>query len=206
MALDTGEVRRASLPPFAWHVAFSPDGKLLALAVDKSDVELRDSGSLRVVARLPSHPGDGASWVRFSPDGRLLAVGFFEGYTQLWDVAGRKRAGAPLRGHEHELANAEFSPDGRVLATSSTDGTVILWDLASRRAIGTFPGTAGALSVRFTPDGRRLFGLRDSGAGVRWEVSPDAWSQHACSIAGRELTRAEWEELVPDQDYRRVCS
>jgi WD40 repeat protein/class 3 adenylate cyclase len=205
--LETGAVKRSPLPATAWHLAFSPDGKLLAIAVDQSGVELRDSRSLRVVARLPNNqPGDGASWARFSPDGRLLAVNAFEGYTQLWDVAGRKRVGEPLRGHEHEVVNAEFSPDGRVLATSSTDGTAILWDVASRRAIGTLPGPAGAISVRFTPDGRRLFALRDSGAAVRWEVSPDAWSRHACSVAGRELTRAEWNGLVPEQDYRRVCA
>jgi WD40 repeat protein/class 3 adenylate cyclase len=206
LGVETGEIRRSSVPPRVWHLAFSPDGRLLALAADVEGVELRDSRSLRVVARLPNQPDHGASWVRFSPDGRLLAVSAFEGYTQLWDVAGRKRVGEPLRGHEHEVVNAEFSPDGRVLATSSTDGTIILWDLASRRAVGTLPGTAGAVSVRFTPDGRRLLALRDSGAAVRWEISPDAWSQHACSVAGRELTRAEWKGLVPEQDYRRVCS
>jgi hypothetical protein len=25
-------------------------------------------------------------------------------------------------------------------------------------------------------------------------------------VAGHELTRADWEQLVPDQDYRAVCS
>ena len=47
--------------------------------------------------------------------------------------------------------------------------------------------------------------LRDSGEAERWEVDPDAWSRHACRVAGRELTRAEWDEFVPDQDYRPIC-
>ena len=92
-----------------------------------------------------------------------------------------------------------------MLATSGVDGTVILWDLASRRALGTLPGAASWTTIRFARDGRRIFALRDTGAAQRWEVTPDAWSRHACRVAGRELTRAEWDEFVPDQDYRPVC-
>jgi WD40 repeat protein/class 3 adenylate cyclase len=207
LELETGEVHPAPRPSGRpLHLSFSPDGGTLAIALDKSATELRDGGSLDVIARLPNRAGDGSRWVRFSPDGRLLAVSAFEGYTQLWDVAPRERVGAPLRGHEHEVLNAEFSPDGRMLGTSSNDGTVILWDVESQRAVGTLPALPDGLSARFTPDGRRLFTLGDSGAMTRWEVSPDAWSRRACRVAGRDLTRAEWEELVPGQDYRRVCS
>ena len=92
-----------------------------------------------------------------------------------------------------------------MLATSGGDGTVILWDVASRRALGTLPGPLSHATARFTPDGRHLFVLRDSGAAERWEVDPDAWSRHACRVASRDLTRAEWDEFVPDQDYRPVC-
>jgi hypothetical protein len=51
-----------------------------------------------------------------------------------------------------------------------------------------------------------VFVLHELGAAQRWEVSPDAWSRQACRVAARELTPAEWDALVPDQDYRRVCS
>jgi Novel STAND NTPase 1 len=68
------------------------------------------------------------------------------------------------------------------------------------------PGPLGFTTVRFTRDGRRIFALRDTGAAQRWEVTPDAWSRHACRVAGRELTQAEWDEFVPNQDYRQVCA
>jgi WD40 repeat protein len=132
-------------------------------------------------------------------------VAAFDGYTRLWDVATRRPAGAPLTGHEAGVATAEFSPDGRMLATSGFDGTVILWDLRSRRSLGTLPGPLGFTAARFSRDARRLFVLRETGLALRWEVTPDAWSEHACRVAGRDLTRAEWADLVPDEDYRRVC-
>jgi WD40 repeat protein/class 3 adenylate cyclase len=204
--LETGDVRR---PPrvtgFTTHLSFSPDGGTLAV-VAEGGVELRDGRSFKVVARLRNRAADEDRWVRFSPNGRLLAVTSWAGYTQLWDVAGREPVGAPLRGHEFDVYNAEFTPDGRLLATSGFDGTVILWDVESRRAVGTLAGRHAPVSARLTPDGRRLFTLHDTGEAQRWEISPEAWSEHACLVAGRGLSRAEWEELVPDQDYRSVCS
>ena len=194
------------LPTGALSLSFSPDGKLLAIALANLGTDLRDGHSLRVVAHLSNGAGgDADRGVRFSPDGRLLAVTSQLGYTQLWDVASRRRAGRRLTGHEGGVLGAEFSPNGRMLATSGGDGTAILWDVESRRALGTLPGPLGWVTARFAADGRHLFVLRDSGDAERWEVDPDAWSEHACRVAGRELTRAEWSEFVPDQDYRPVC-
>jgi WD40 repeat protein/class 3 adenylate cyclase/tRNA A-37 threonylcarbamoyl transferase component Bud32/energy-coupling factor transporter ATP-binding protein EcfA2 len=205
--LRSGRVHDGSrLPTGAISLSYSPDGKLLAVGLANHGTELRDGRSLRVVARLSNGAGEDADRaVRFSPDGRLLAVTSHDGYTQLWDVASRRRAGRRLTGHEGGVIGAEFSPDGRMLATTGFDGAAILWNVASRRALGTLPGPLGWVTPRFTPDGRQLFVLRDSGDAERWEVDPDAWSEHACRVAGRELTRAEWSEFVPDQDYRRVC-
>jgi WD40 repeat protein len=204
--LETGGVREApQVPGFPTHLSFSPDGETLAV-VTEGGFELRDGHSLRVVASLRNRAGDDDRWVRFSPDGRLLAVTSLAGYTQLWDVDSREPVGPRLEGHEFDVYNAEFSPDGRLLATSGFDGAVILWDVESRRALGTMPGPLGPTSTRFAPDSRTLFVLHDPGEAKRVPVEPDAWSEHACLVAGRGLSRAEWEELAPDQDYRSVCS
>jgi hypothetical protein len=60
-------------------------------------------------------------------------------------------------------------------------------------------------TTRFSPDGGRLFAAYDHGRAIRWEVDPDAWRQRACAIAGGGLTPEQWEEVVPEQDYRQVC-
>ena len=38
-----------------------------------------------------------------------------------------------------------------------------------------------------------------------WDVDPADWSAHACRVAHRNLTRAEWRDLLPERAYRRVC-
>jgi WD40 repeat protein len=100
-----------------------------------------------------------------------------------------------------------FSPDSRTLATASNDGILRLWDVATQKPLGTpLPGKDNHwVSAAFTPDGLRLFTYYDTGNAFRWEVSPDAWKRHACSTAGRNLTRSEWNDALPNHPYQAVC-
>jgi hypothetical protein len=36
-------------------------------------------------------------------------------------------------------------------------------------------------------------------------ASLGAWEQRACSVAGRNLTRAEWAQFVAGPAYKSVC-
>ena len=70
-------------------VAFSPDGKRLALAADDRAVHLLDAATGK---ELAAFRGDVASPVAlaFSPDGKLLASSGEDGIVWLWDLASRK--------------------------------------------------------------------------------------------------------------------
>jgi hypothetical protein len=57
----------------------------------------------------------------------------------------------------------------------------------------------------FTPDGRAVIASYDTGRAYRWDIRPDTLKRHACAFAGRRLTRSEWEEILPDRDYRPAC-
>ncbi len=61
------------------------------------------------------------------------------------------------------------------------------------------------VTARFTPDGDRLFAVSDAGQAISWEVEPEAWVQHACAVAGGDLTLEQWAEVVPEQEYISVC-
>jgi hypothetical protein len=61
------------------------------------------------------------------------------------------------------------------------------------------------VAAAFSRSGSHVFAIPSEGPAVRWDIRPDAWKRHACLIGGRDLTRAEWHEMLPDRAYRQVC-
>jgi hypothetical protein len=42
--------------------------------------------------------------------------------------------------------------------------------------------------------------------GVRlWDISPRVVLEHACDVAGRNLTPAEWSDVLPNLPFARTC-
>jgi WD40 repeat protein/DNA-binding SARP family transcriptional activator len=210
-SLRVWDVRRRSVTAFrggsaANSIAFSPDGKLLAAAETEGGTEVREVGTGRLVKRLAT--GDFARSVAFSPDGRLLFVGQFDGRGHLISTRTWKAVGRPLDGHTARITTAAFTAGGRTLVTSAADGTAALWDVATQKPIGSpftlAPNTFA--SAALSPDGARLFAVSTRGQGIRFDMSPDDWKRHACHVAGRELTAAEWSAALPGRPYRAVCS
>jgi WD40 repeat protein/DNA-binding SARP family transcriptional activator len=204
------DVRRRTLTAFraelgANALAFSPDGRLIAGAGGAQGTEVRDVRTSRLVA----HPtaGELARSVAFSPDGRLLFVGLWNGAGQFFSTRDWRAVGAPIRGQGQRLLSPRFTPDGRTLATSSADGTVLLWDVASRKPIGSplLVERESFVAAAISRDGAHLYALPTGTDGIRLTLSPDAWKRHACTIAGRELSRREWEDALPSRPYRPVC-
>ena len=56
-----------------------------------------------------------------------------------------------------------------------------------------------------SPDGRRLLMTLGNGQGAVWDVDPESWAQRACKLAGRTLTREEWDEFLPGRPYEPAC-
>ncbi len=155
-----------------------------------------------------------------SPDGRLLAIGGGTGLPQVWDLDSRtRRATLPaLEGGEHSLA---FSPDGSVLAIQGAQGDLLLVDVASGRplhaalepvslgggdALFSPFSDGGPVDLTFAPDGGRVGFLASNDDIVALTLDVERLSGHACDIAGRNLTEAEWAQHLPaDEPYRLTC-
>ena len=134
-------------------VAWSPDGKWLAIALE--DVYLYDAHSM-TQARVIQTKG-GPNGLVFSPDGKTLAV-LSRGVT-LYDAASGSEV-RTLAGTENSTSATcssflSFSPDGTTLAVVVGD-TVKLFDVATGKEVGTLVAK-GVLSIAFASDGQSLF-------------------------------------------------
>ena len=159
-------------------VAFSPDGKILAIGDRDGTVRLWDLATGRPLGSSLSSRDGPVGAVAFSPDGRTLAVGV-EGYDSadavlLWDVRTRRRIDNVLRLPSGAgFGSMAFSPDGATLvvapSTVTPDGAVgnpaQLWQVATHRRVAdvitrtsgnTYGGSDIAGSVAFSPDGKTL--------------------------------------------------
>jgi WD40 repeat protein/DNA-binding SARP family transcriptional activator len=186
-------------------VDFSSDGKWIAAAGLPGDIVIWNLR--RGVLERTIHHTTGILSIRFSGDGRQIATGDFAGNVEFWDPATGRQVGRTLGGQNGIVLSVTFDPTGTEVMTTSRDGKFRLWNLASGKLVGApLPGDDTGGWGTFFPDGRRVIAVFDSGIGVVWNVDPSAWKAQACTIAHRNLTRAEWRDLLPQRRYRPVCS
>ncbi|MGI5227777.1 AAA family ATPase [Actinoallomurus sp. CA-142502] len=209
-------------------IAFSRDGRLLATGDADGAVRLWDARTgRRIGTPFTGHNGPVGA-VAFSPDARTLATVGRDGTARLWDVATHRQIGAPLigqdeqadavpsgpagrtipTGHHLDVFGLAFSPDGRTFATAGSDGKARLWDTATHNQLGgPLIGHSGSVTdVAFGPGGGVLATAGADGTARLWDVSaPGDPPASLCAVAGRSLTRAEWDRYVPGQSFQHVC-
>jgi WD40 repeat protein/serine/threonine protein kinase len=179
----------ATLPLGGSCLAFSPDGKLLAVGsqanvvgklIGKVTVADWSTGQERVTLQCSDQT---VQALAFSPDGLTLAVAVgyergshHPGKIELWEVATGNRQ-ATLVGHKGGIRAIAFGPEGKTLASASRQGIgglpseLKLWDLTLNKELPPFLGFSEPVnSILFTADGKTL--VSASGQEVRlWGTS-----------------------------------
>jgi WD40 repeat protein len=164
--------RFLDFPRFAAHVAFSPDGRLLAVEELGKGLFVWNLTSNQGLPIVPSAL-QGAKLLTFSPDGsRLAAVSNRNREIVIWGLAER-RAISILRSRS-PLMSLAFSADGRYLASGEKGdrSTVLLWDLDTGTQRLALVGSPGPVrSIAFSADGRLLATSAAYERGVRlWDL------------------------------------
>jgi len=106
-------------------VAFSADGKLLAIGDTKGDIHLWRVSDGKPLLTYRGHRGWVVS-VTFNHDGTVLASSSIDQSIKLWDVSTGNCLNT-LQGYIGAVMSAAFSPDGSILASGHADRTVRLW-------------------------------------------------------------------------------
>ncbi len=171
-----GETTPQMVPKDIWSIAFSPDGKRLALAAGRigrtGGFQLWDPATGRLLRAV--HERCGAASVTFSPDGSLLAC-------TPWEYVIRIRDGTTLKPIRTlsmpSVARVAFAPDGKVMATAaegvlgsndSPGRKVQLWSVASWTQRFECEGPLFRLNcVAFAPDGKFV-----AVGGGNWQENP----------------------------------
>jgi WD40 repeat protein len=192
-------------------IAFSPDGKQLALghfamvdthgAASVWSLEEAVPKLLLSVACGPDPRGEVGA-VALSPDGQTLATAAGPSYAggpgavHLWRLADAtdgilREPVVTLQGHAAPATGVRFSPDGRFLATCSLDRTVRLYEtpgngwaeLPKLRAV--LKGHDGAVTaLAYAPTGNALLSAGADGKLVLWQVGRLKTTSRAWQLPG----------------------
>jgi WD40 repeat protein len=150
----TGASRRDPIQegPFTRSLAFSSDGKRLAIGGDFGFV-VRDTSTQAILAAPDIGQFARAyNGLAFSPDGMKLASADDLGNVNLWSGASFKTKTEVTKA-TIDAQSVAFSPDGTWLAMAGREGLDDLWKLSPLGFVRSFGYSDSGHSVAFSPDG-----------------------------------------------------
>ncbi len=137
-------------------LAFSPDGKNLAMSSDVNGVMTMAIETGNVISHQQGYAGS-VMEIAWSPDGsRLVSTGDMAYSVRRWKVS----TGESVRLFDRRASNpmhVAWMPDGRRIVSGHVGGAVCFWTAATNRCDGFIHAHRSAVfSMALSPDGSRL--------------------------------------------------
>lgn len=122
-------------------IAYSPNGKVLAVSGFSAEVVLFDAKTGKLLGKW-SAPSTNVKTVAFSPRGEYLAAGGRNGTVRIWDTASGQVLYNLAAGTKRIHAIA-FNSDGSSMAAGSEDGNITIWNTQTGKKTATLSLEAG---------------------------------------------------------------
>lgn len=109
--------------------------------------------------------------------------------------------------HDGYLLQVEWLDDSTIASTGS-DGLIALFDTRRGLLRATMPASAdarAAYTYLLSTSRSAVAALSGGAPGRRYSLDPERWLEHACDVAGRDLTRDEWASYLPGRSYESTC-
>jgi WD40 repeat protein/tRNA A-37 threonylcarbamoyl transferase component Bud32 len=146
--------------PSTYPARFSPDGRLIAVGLKGSGIELRSASDPSPTGTALERTGGEVTALAFSRDGRTLVAGSENGIATIWDLRLRSLRREPFRVDPDEVLGLSISADGTMFATAGTNGAE-LWDVATGEPLGHMGDYSSAGAVAFSPTGSLVAFIRE---------------------------------------------
>jgi WD40 repeat protein len=182
----------------------SSDQRWIALGGPDRVLKIYNTKEGALEHRIKKHT-EWVTAVEFSPDSKYLATGDRNGGVVLWEAeSGREMFTLP--GHKGAITAISWRGDSEMFLSASEDGTLKLWKATDGSALRSIPAhTGGALSARFTHDGRVVSCGRDNKVQI-WDAagknvrslafSGDLPNRVTFTDVGKKVIASDWKGSV----------
>jgi WD40 repeat protein len=208
---ETWEVTRPFVSDTSVQVMeWSDDGETLVTGVNyEGRIDVYDA-ALRRLRSVDLGEGGDVWDLAFSPDGTMLAAARDGGGVTVLDTRTWRPVQDTATMHADSTLDVEWLPDGNTVVSTGVDEVVSLYDV-ERDLVRARPLPASEVRNRgstflLPPSSDEVVALNEDGPGRRYLLDPAEWLAEACTVAGRNLTQAEWDRYLPDRPYEPVCN
>ena len=154
---------------YGFSIAFSPNGKELAVGCSNGKLKTYDISSGQPISDINAHLNFVNS-VAYSLDGTKIVSGGADDKIKTWDLTGKLLN--TYTGHISDVNFVKFTPDSKSIISASSDKKIKIWDANSSTLIQTISGHRNAVNqIDISPDGTKIVSASSDSTCKIWEFA-----------------------------------